>query len=81
MIGVIESYRRGKNAKKCDSVIVSFKEKNTTNVVGKKAIWTSPAGRRTEGKVTKQIGNKGNVIVKFKFALPGQAIGTQIEIN
>ncbi len=79
MMGVIESYRRGVNVKKCDSLIVVLKEK-TPDIIGKRVIWTSPSGRRTEGKVVDTIGNKGNIIAKFEYSLPGQAIGTQVEI-
>jgi len=48
---------------------------------GKKVIWTSPAGKKLEGKISKAHGSKGAVLVRFEKGLPGQAIGTEVSIE
>lgn len=51
-------------------------------LVGKKAIWTSPAGKKLEGKISAAHGAKGAVRVIFAEAgLPGQALGQHVEIE
>lgn len=53
-----------------------------TKLIGKKAIWTSPAGKKLEGKISAVHGIKGCVRALFAEAgLPGQSIGQQVEIE
>ena len=47
---------------------------------GKKVVWTTPAGNKINGQVTKPHGKNGSVLVKFEKGLPGQALGTEAEI-
>ena len=48
---------------------------------GKKAVWSSPSGKKLEGIITKAHGNKGAVLARFEKGLPGQALGTELEIQ
>ena len=49
---------------------------------GKKAVWTTPSGKKIEGIITKPHGNKGAVRVRFdQGGLPGQALGKKISIK
>lgn len=49
---------------------------------GKKAVWTSPSGKKIIGILAKPHGNKGVVRVHFREkGLPGQALGTEVEIE
>lgn len=51
-------------------------------LVGKEAIWVSPAGKELKGKVSAAHGGKGCVRALFSEAgLPGQALGTKVEIK
>lgn len=51
-------------------------------LVGKKVIWTSPAGKKIEGKVSAPHGGKGAVRVIFaEKGLPGQSLGQQVDLE
>ncbi len=49
--------------------------------VGKKLIWTSPAGKKINGKISSTHGNKGMVRSIFEKGLPGQAMNTEVEVE
>ena len=51
------------------------------NFVGKGVVWTSPAGKKIEGKVSSAHGNKGLVRAIFEKGLPGQAKNTEAEVK
>ncbi|MDO8623369.1 MAG: 50S ribosomal protein L35ae [archaeon] len=50
-------------------------------LVGKSVEWTSPAGKIIKGKIASHHGNKGVIRAIFEKGLPGQAIGTPVEIK
>ncbi len=55
---------------------------DTKKVVGKKAAWTSPAGKKITGTITSAHGGKGAVKASFhEKGLPGQASGQKVEIE
>lgn len=49
-------------------------------LVGRKAIWTSPSGKKYIGQVSGLHGRKGTVKVKFKKPLPANSLATKINI-
>jgi large subunit ribosomal protein L35Ae len=49
-------------------------------IIGKKVVWKTTTGKEIVGKVSKAHGNSGAVLVRFDKGLPGQAIGTDVEI-
>jgi ribosomal protein L35AE/L33A len=49
--------------------------------VGKEVVWTSPAGKKINGKVSASHGNKGLVGAIFEKGLPGQARNTEVEVK
>jgi len=58
------------------------KKEDVKKVVGKKVVWTSPAGKKISGTITQAHGGKGAVRVLFsEKGLPGQAIGTKVDIE
>ncbi len=59
----------------------STSKETAAKLVGKKAIWSTPKGNKIEGIITKPHGGKGAVLVRFdEKGLPGQALGTKLEI-
>lgn len=51
-------------------------------LVGKKATWTTKSDKKITGLITAPHGAKGAVRVRFDDGgLPGQSLGTQIEIE
>jgi large subunit ribosomal protein L35Ae len=86
MKGVIVNYRGGLRTRKLSQMIVKVEGINskdeTKKIIGKKVVWTSPAGKKIEGRVTQAHGNKGAVRVHFsEKGLPGQAIGQSVEVE
>ncbi|MBI4152561.1 50S ribosomal protein L35ae [Candidatus Woesearchaeota archaeon] len=51
-------------------------------VIGKKVVWTSPAGTQIQGTISALHGRKGNVRVIFpEKGLPGQALGQKVKVE
>jgi len=57
------------------------KKEDAMKFVDKKVIWKSPAGKEIEGKIAATHGTKGVVRAIFEKGLPGQSIGTKVEIK
>ncbi|MCD6523354.1 MAG: 50S ribosomal protein L35ae [Candidatus Diapherotrites archaeon] len=84
MKGVIVNYRRGRRTMHGNQMIVTFEGVDTKEkaapLLGKTVVWETPAKKRIFGKVSKVHGNKGAVIVRFRKGMPGQSIGSNVEI-
>ncbi len=85
MNGVIKNFRRGRRTQTCDQMVVmvdgyATKEK-AEKLVGKSVTWTSPGNKQIAGKVSAAHGNSGAVRVTFETGMPGQSIGTTVEIK
>jgi large subunit ribosomal protein L35Ae len=86
MKGFIVNYRGSLKVKNLKQMIIKVdginSKKDVSKVIGKKVIWTSPSGKKIEGKITQAHGSKGAVRVHFtEKGLPGQAIGQKVEIE
>ncbi|MBM3309490.1 MAG: 50S ribosomal protein L35ae [Candidatus Altiarchaeales archaeon] len=85
MKATVINYRGGKRTQKVNQFILSpEKSKNkeeASKLLGKKVEWTTPAGKKLVGEVTRIHGNSGAVVARFEKGLPGQALGTAIEIQ
>ena len=85
MKAVISNFRRSRHVQKTNHMIlhvdgVDNKEK-AEKLVGKEAVWTSPAKKEIKGKVAAAHGSKGAVRVIFETGMPGQSIATEVEIK
>lgn len=49
--------------------------------IGKEVSWKSSAGKIIKGKIAMPHGNKGVLRAIFEIGLPGQAIGTAVEVK
>ena len=80
-------FRRGRKTFKPRHFLIEVEglksREDAAKLVGKTATWTSPGkhAKQINGKVSSAHGNKGVVRAIFEKGLPGQAIGTSIEIN
>jgi large subunit ribosomal protein L35Ae len=82
--GVVTSYRRGLHLQHTNQVLLLFDEIKTraqaSSLVSRKVKWVSPSGKEVLGKILGPHGNSGAVRAKFRTNLPGQAIGTPVQL-
>jgi len=83
--GKVVQFRRGRHTLTEKHMLIEVEDVNSkekaTELVGKSVEWKSPAGKLIKGKVSGAHGNKGVVRVIFEKGLPGQSIGTDVEIK
>ena len=85
MEGQLLHYRRGKRTYHGNQMILAVADvdsrEKAKKMMDKKVVWTSPAGKKIEGKVTNMHGNKGAMRVQFENGMPGQAIGQKVLVE
>ena len=84
MEGTISNFRSGRhhqNDRQMIVVIEGMDKNKAEGLIGKKAVWKSPAGKEIKGEVSAVHGNKGAVRVIFEKGMPGQAVGSKIKIE
>ncbi len=86
MKGSVMNYRGSHKTQDTKRMIIqpenSKTKEDAEKLIGKKVTWTSPAGKKISGTITKPHGNSGAVLARFDEAgLPGQALGTEILIE
>jgi len=83
--GIIWNYRQGRHTQNNKHMIIIVdkvtKKQDAEKLKGKEVVWKSPAGKELKGKVASFHGNKGAIRVIFETGLPGQSIGTEVEIK
>ncbi len=85
MKGRIVNYRGGVNTQRANQIIISPEKSSSredaAKMLGRKVEWKTPGGKVMVGKISRVHGRKGEVVARFKKGLPGQALGTEIEIR
>ncbi|MBW2975747.1 50S ribosomal protein L35ae [Candidatus Woesearchaeota archaeon] len=85
MEGVIKNFRRGRKTQTTNQMVVVVKgvekKEKAAELVGKTAVWKSPAGKEIKGEVRSAHGNNGALRILFEKGMPGQAIGDKVEIK
>ncbi len=85
MKGRIVNYRGGMRTQETDQMVIlaencSTKE-DASKLIGKGVEWTTPSGKKIVGRIIKAHGRTGSVLARFNKGLPGQALGTGVEIK
>jgi len=87
MEGRIVNFRGGRHTQKNNQMVVlvsGVDDKEKANaVIGKQVeqvVWKSPAGKELKGKITHPHGAKGAVRVLFETGMPGQSVGSAVEV-
>jgi large subunit ribosomal protein L35Ae len=85
MEGTIVNFRSARHHQKGNHMIIKVvgvddKEK-AAELVGKAVKWVSPAGKELKGKIAAVHGNSGAVRAIFETGMPGQAVGTKVNIG
>jgi len=81
----IVNFRGGKRTQKTNQMALIVEKCSTkeaaSKLLGKKVAWKTQSGKKIVGTITRVHGNKGAVIARFNKGLPGQAIGTEVDIK
>ncbi|MEK6813072.1 MAG: 50S ribosomal protein L35ae [Nanoarchaeota archaeon] len=81
---LITQFRRGKTTKQERQMLICITgvdKKKAVGYLGKQVVWKSPAGKEIKGMISRIHGNKGVMSVIFEKGMPGQAIGTAVEVQ
>jgi large subunit ribosomal protein L35Ae len=84
MKGRLINYRRGVHTEYTNQYVVEVDgvedRSSADGIVGKRVVWKTSTGKEIVGSISKSHGNSGAVLARFDKGLPGQAIGTEVEI-
>lgn len=79
------SFRRGRHTQTDNQMLVNVKDSDSkekaAKLVGKAVVWKSPAGKEIKGEVRAAHGNKGVLRVLFERGMPGQSLGTKVNVQ
>ena len=85
MEGTIVNFRGSRRVKSHNQMIVEVQgvasKEKATSFVGKKVVWKTPGTKLMTGKVASAHGNSGALRVIFETGMPGQAIGSKVQIE
>ena len=85
MEGTVANFRGGRHTKHNTQMIVHVKgvedREKAAGIIGKSAVWSSPAKKEIKGTILAPHGNSGAVRIKFETGMPGQAIGQKVKIE
>lgn len=84
MEAIINNFRTARHHQDTRHIIISIDGYDTKEkagqLVGKRVVWKSSAGKELRGEIARVHGNKGRVRAIFEKGLPGQALGTKAEV-
>ncbi len=85
MEATIVNFRLGKHTKSEKQLVVKIKsvtnKEQAQKLKNKKVTWKTPSGKIIKGYVKAPHGNSGAFRVEFERGMPGQSIGTKVEIE
>ena len=82
--GIFVNFRQGMFRQYPHNILIRIpgidSSSSAAKYIGRKVVWRSESGKKLVGKVVKTHGQNGVLLSRFKKSLPGQAIGSSIEI-
>ncbi|MFC1768696.1 50S ribosomal protein L35ae [Nanoarchaeota archaeon] len=85
MEGIISSFKRAKHSQTPNQMIIQVKgvttKEKAKDLVGKEAVWESPAKKQIKGKVKAPHGNSGSIRILFEKGMPGQSLGSKVKLS
>ncbi|PMB74080.1 50S ribosomal protein L35ae [Candidatus Bathyarchaeota archaeon] len=82
--GVVVNYRVGPKTQRTKECIIQFAHAKTVSeasrLIGRKVAWITSKNNKIIGKIVALHGKKGLVRARFRKGLPGQALGTTVEL-
>ena len=84
MEATIVNYRMGRHNQYNNQMIIQVNnidnKDKAKHLIGKKVLWLSPAKKELTGIIKREHGNNGALRAVFNKGLPGQALGTKVQI-
>jgi large subunit ribosomal protein L35Ae len=84
IFGIFVNIRQGMFRQYPHNILIRIPGIDSSNsaakYIGRKVIWRSESGKKLVGKIVKTHGRNGVLLSRFKKGLPGQAIGSSVEI-
>ena len=84
MEATIINYRMGRHHQYNNQMIIQVpsitKAEKAKHLIGKKVVWISPSKKELTGLIKKEHGNNGALRVYFDTGMPGQSLGTKVQI-
>lgn len=81
--GIIMNYRVGPKTQKSRECIIKFPQvksvSEASRLIGRKIVWNTDK-KKIVGKIVALHGGKGSVRARFRKGVPGQALGTKVEL-
>lgn len=85
MEAMILNFRGGRHTKSNNQMILKVENINDKEkakaLIGKKVVWKSSTGKEIKGTVKALHGNSCALRVLFERGMPGQAIGTKVNVE
>ncbi len=85
MKATIVNFRLSRHTKSEKQMVLVVKDvknrEQAEKLKNKTVIWKTPSGKKITGKVLAPHGNSGALKVEFETGMPGQAVGTKVEIE
>jgi len=84
MEGIINNFRRSRAHQETRHLIISMdavdSREKALKFIGKKVVFKTETGKEISGEVKSAHGNKGCIRVIFERGLPGQSLGTKVQV-
>jgi large subunit ribosomal protein L35Ae len=84
IFGIFVNFRQGMFRQYPHHILIRIpgidSSSSAAKYIGKKVIWHSESGKKLVGKILRTHGRNGVLISRFRKSLPGQAIGSSVEI-
>ena len=85
MEALISNFRIGRKTKYDNQMVLYISgvksRQEALKLVKKEVVWKTPSGKEIKGSISNAHGNKGAVRAKFETGMPGQSVGTKVEIR
>ncbi len=85
MEAIIKNFRMARHHQTDNQAVIIVKGVNNkeeaSKLIGKIIVWKTSSGKEIKGKISAAHGSKGAVRAIFERGLPGQAVGTKINIQ
>ena len=83
--GKVIQFRRGRHTVKEKHMLIEIpgvdNSEKASKYLEKEVVWKSPAGKEIKGIVSGVHGGNGVLRAIFEKGLPGQSVGTEVEVK